>query len=330
MTSEEFLELVDELYEDQWPKPLHYVQGKRLVDRGQTIKQAARNVGTRRHFLEPYADEELDEADALESALEASVHDVDRDRRDWAIQRLGQLLLGRAAEEAFESVFREQIEEHGLEVRDLRRQRTDTDYRLFDESGQPVFRINVKFHGSLFRKAAEIVGLEPRDCFALATYKIHGALQKQEQEGLPYIFAVVGDRSLSARSVGERIPSRFRDAVAYYKEAPKAQGKRNFQDRVVEYMAENRVPIYGELFKAIRSEDWYILSARRADDLVREKLYERVFALRVRSFAQQFGGAEVDMHFSLSEDLTPLEEFFDGLEDAGLTRGVTLLERGRF
>ncbi len=38
-------------------------------------------------------------------------------------------------------------------------------------------------------KAAELVGLDPSDCFALATYKIYQGLQKQEEEVLPYLFA---------------------------------------------------------------------------------------------------------------------------------------------
>ena len=46
--------------------------------------------------------------------------------------------------------------------------------------------------------------------------------------------------------------------------------------------------------------------------------FERVFALRVRGFAPRFPGAALDMHFSLSPDLTPLHRFLD---TAGRTEG---------
>jgi len=58
------------------------------------------------------------------------------------------------------------------------------------------------------------------------------------------------------------------------------------------------------------------------------KLFERVFALRIRGFAQQFRSAELDMHFSLKDDLTPLEEFFGTLRQEGQTKVAGQLERG--
>jgi len=59
-------------------------------------------------------------------------------------------------------------------------------------------------------------------------------------------------------------------------------------------------------------------------------LFERVFALRTRNFSRQFRGAELDMHYSLSRDLTPLETYLDMLRDAGYPRVTTLLERGDY
>ena len=89
---------------------------------------------------------------------------------------LGGLLLGRCAELAFERIYKTEMESDEFELRDLREGRTDTDYRLYNGRGRPIYRINIKFHGAQFRQAREWVGLEPRDCFALATYKINGAL----------------------------------------------------------------------------------------------------------------------------------------------------------
>ena len=70
-----------------------------------------------------------------------------------------------------------------------------------------MFRLNIKFHGSTFRNAPELVGLDPQDTFALATYKFYGALEKQVAEHLPYIFVVIGvARPDGCLQVGDLIP----------------------------------------------------------------------------------------------------------------------------
>lgn len=71
-----------------------------------------------------------------------------------------------------------------------------------------------------------------------------------------------------------------------------------------------------------------MISARKADDLLRKKLFDRVYAVRVRAFARNYPNAELDMHFSLNEDLTRLEEFLDLLKTRGLHGLTAHLERG--
>jgi hypothetical protein len=325
MNNREFELLLKDLYPtDRWPKPLHLLQGAAYVDSGQDVTAAARAVGTSRAQLERVAAAK----DRVGEALGAALRDVDARHRRRAAQVLGQLVVGRAAEMAFEDIYRTEMHSQELELRDLRESRSDTDYRLFNGGGRPIYLINIKFHGSLFRRAPELVGLEPEDCFALATYKIHGSLKKQDVEGLPYIFAIVGVRSLSGEQVGADLPSQFVDALAFLYHAPRAAAKRDIEDRMVNLLAERKVAVYRDTFEAVRAADWYVLSARRADRLVRELLYERVFAMRVPRFAQQFRSAELDMHFSLKRDLTPLRSFLATLRDEGHPKVVTLLERG--
>lgn len=107
------------------------------------------------------------------------------------------MLVGRCAEIAFETIYRREMEPSEFELKDHRESRNTTDYRLHNGRGLPIYRINIKFYGSLFRNAPSMVNLQPEDCFALATYKIHAALKKQEEEHLPYIFAVVGVRDIT-------------------------------------------------------------------------------------------------------------------------------------
>jgi hypothetical protein len=80
----------------------------------------------------------------------------------------------------------------------------------------------------------------------------------------------------------------------------------------------------------IRNALWRVLSARRADQLLRERLFERAYALRVPRFAMNYRGAELDMHFSISTDLHPLEDMLRILRDDGLHGLSVYLERGTF
>ncbi len=325
MNNSEFLSLLDEVYAgESWPKPLHVLEGAKLVDNGMDVAEAAKSVRTNKRRLQ----EAVESEDRVGAVLGARLRDVDQMERQRSIQILGQLLVGRAAEIAFEDIYRSEMESHELELRDVRESRTDTDYRLYNGHGRPVYRINIKFHGSLFRRAPDLVALEPEDCFALATYKIYSSLGKQDQEGLPYIFAVVGERTIDGESVGAEIPTRYVESTAFVHGAPRAPGKRDFEDRIVELLVQADVPVFRRTFAAIRKAEWYVLSARRADNLVHKYLYDRVYALRIRGFARVFRGAELDMHFSLANDMTPLHEFLSVLREEGQAKVVTLLERG--
>lgn len=243
---------------------------------------------------------------------------------------LGNLVLGRAAEMVFEELYRREMPDTEFNLEDLREGRSDTDYRMRNGQGRPVYRINIKFHGARFRRAGELVGLDPEDCFALATYKIDSAIKKQNQEHLPYFFAIVGVSDLTAAVVGNQIPQDVTEAVSYLGQARRKPPIRAIEDAAVEYLIRSKAPVVINTVDAIRKADWYMLSARRADKLLREKLFNRVFALRVRNFARAFRGAELDMHFSLSNDLTPLPTFLETLRERGPQAVSTYLERGDY
>lgn len=327
MDNHEFTGLLAELFgDDPWPRPLHLLQGARRVQSGEGLGAAARAVGTSAKRLEEVATA----PDPVEAALGVGIKALDGDYIERARNMLGQLVLGRSAELAFEEIYRSEMHGREFQLKDLRESRTDTDYRLLNGDSRPVYRVNIKFHGSQFRRAPELVGLEPEDCFALATYKISSALQKQEAEGLPYLFAIVGVPHLSGAVVGAALPERLLASAALMHQAPKGRAKRDFEDRLVDYVVGKQLPVFAETERRIADAEWFILSARRADRLLREKLFDRVYALRIRGFAQAFRGAELDMHFSLAEDLVPLRRFLSTLRESGSTKVTTLLERGDF
>lgn len=242
---------------------------------------------------------------------------------------LGGLMLGQAAEIAFEDIYRSEMgQEVEFKLVDLREGRSDTDYRVLNGRGRGVFRLNIKFFGSMFRRGAELVGLEPEDCFPLATYKILSAVEKQTAEHLPFVFTVVGVPNLTALSMRDYFSEDDITMIALIAKSQKVSGKRNLEERVVSQLVEQKSKAFTQAYDRIRSAEWYIISARKADDLFRKMFIERVYALRVRNFARAFKGAEVDMHFSLKNDLTSLTELFRILREEGPVKTGGLLERG--
>lgn len=105
--------------------------------------------------------------------------EADAKSRGRVQKQLGSMLQGLLAERLFEQIYKSTLGTTELRLEDSREARDDTDYRVLNGKGRPVFRINIKFHGTLFRQAQELVGLAPDDCFALATYKIKQGLENR-------------------------------------------------------------------------------------------------------------------------------------------------------
>lgn len=298
----------------------------RAVEGGEPLKVAARAGGTTVKRLSAA----LAAPDPVSKIVGHSLAHAQAELRvSRARAMVGSLLLGEIAERVFEGIYKRTMDTDDLRLEDDRKSRNDTDYRVLNGKGRPVFRINIKFHGSQFRNAKDLVGLEPLDCFALATYKIHQGLRKQEQEVIPYLFVVVGVPHLTGVVAGAVVPDDLAHIVALC-----SSGKRDVEERVVRFLLRREAEVGDAQIAAFRTQiesaAWYVLSARRADILLREKLFDRVYAVRVRGFAQQYRNAEVDMHFSLQSDLTLLTRFLAELKERGLPGLTGTLERGMF
>jgi hypothetical protein len=327
VTLEKLVELLNRLYpESQWPKPFPVLKEALRKVQGfvgdTSIPQLARESGLTKLRVQ----EILSNVNPM-AGLFGSQTPAEKFAKS-ARQMLGNLIVGHCAERIFVERYKREAATNELALHDQRQGRTDTDYRLHNGKGRPVYRINIKFVGSQFRRAKELVGLEPADCFALATYKIRAALEKQTEEKLPFLFIVVSVPGLSAEEVGGKAPEDMLELLGLVAQAQKFPRKRDVQDSVVEYLESVRDQGYIDVLNRIEHGNWYVLSARRADNLLHEKLFERVYALSVRGFASHFRGAEVDMHFSLSKDLTPLDKYLHDLRERGYPVVTTLLERG--
>jgi hypothetical protein len=233
-------------------------------------------------------------------------------------------LLGALTEERFERE-KEELIAGRLLVEDHRLGRTDTDYRVLNGGGKPFFRINIKYHGSAFKQATTWVGLPPEDCFALATYKINQALQRRREEALPYVFLVLSCLGATARDVSEQVPEDY----AWFVCICGKFGKRDLEETVVAVlMSETFAKTFADTCARIVGSEFRVLSASRAEHLLKQKLFERVFALRYPGFTRGFRNAEIDMHFSLSREMVPVREFLGTVAAESPQRLTVLLDRG--
>ena len=180
------LAVLERLYPDPttWSKPFRRLAAVRSVRNGAAIREAARSANSTVKTIQ-----RLLTADPVATMFGASYANVDSHDggKAWKLAKrgIGQILLGRVAERAFEQLYRRELGTDDLKLEDSRDERNDTDYRVLNGGGKPVFRINIKMHGTPFRRAQELVGLRPDDCFALGTYKILQGLNKEAAGDVP-------------------------------------------------------------------------------------------------------------------------------------------------
>ena len=118
--------------------------------------------------------------------------------------------------------------------------------------------------------------------------------------------------------------------------SPRVQQKRKIEDAIVQAITSRSADfglvetLNGFLDQIRKMPSGVYYSARRAHQLLREKLFQRAYALRVPRFAMNYRGAELDMHFSISTDLHQLEDMVRILREDGLHGLSVYLERGTF
>ena len=311
------------------PKPFMLLEAAGRVRSGEDPAAIAREIRSTRRRVQEVAEA----TDPIRAVFGLGLSDAaGNDVLTKTRRGLGQMLVGTLAERSFEGTYRSVVRTDELRLEDDRAGRTDTDYRVYNGQDRPVFRINIKFHGSPFRKAVELVGLDTSDCFPLATYKIYSATKKQEQEYLPYLFVIVSIPGLTGDTAGAVVPEDVAHLAALYMKSSQPR-KQKFEDHIVHYLVDTpQVDSVAEAIKQISVQidaaPWRVISARRADRLLHESLFDRVYAVRVRGFASNYSRAEVDMHFSISRELTPLQDMLVLLRDHGLQGLTTRIERG--
>ncbi len=323
---DDLLAVLASVYGDKEPADCRLLRGVLEVQRGRDASALAPAVGTTARRLRNLAQSSDPVARIFKTTLEAG---ADEKPMTKARRSLGRMLLGDLAEREFERLYRRTLgADELLQLQDARRARTETDYHVINGDGKPVFRLNIKFHGTLFERAKADVGLDPEDCFALGTYKIYQGITKQVEERRPYVFVVVSVPGLTADVAGAAIPDAFVHLSSFVFES-RMSGKRDLEDAIVRTVIDQQEPeaaggAVDDFARRIEHAEWRVISARKADRLLRQLLFERVFAVRQRTSPR----TQVNMHLSLSDDLTPFVEFARLRKERGLHGLAVILEAG--
>ena len=114
---------------------------------------------------------------------------------------------------------------------------------------------------------------------------------------------------LSAAEVARIVPDDYVQALVVMQRAV-STGKLALEERVVgRLLAADHLPRFEPILGRMPEGQFRVLSASRAMALLQAQLFDRIHALTLKAFTRKFRNAEVDMHFSLSRELTPVRAF---------------------
>src|SRR4029079_17456709 len=103
MNRNDLLKTIKEIFPTgTWPRPLHLLQALSLCESGTLLSEAAKAVSTSQATLKI----ETAASDTVSAVLGLDLNQIDDRHRRRATQILGQLLLGRCAEIAFEQIYK--------------------------------------------------------------------------------------------------------------------------------------------------------------------------------------------------------------------------------
>lgn len=233
-----------------------------------------------------------------------------REKLSSAANPITKLFPGFIAEERFRELLaplKKSIP--GIEVVDVRAKRSLADFRL--EQGGLYLPINVKVASTLFRMAAELVGLPPDDCLPIPAYKAINAAKAEPH----LVYAITVDYALLAKIDGLLAGRLSPDEKLVWEllGSHKGKGVRDAEDAFVYgVVTRNWVAIRAK----IDHPPFVILSAKRALAVLGEN-YSRVPGLGVRAFGST-ASAEANVHIEISKETIPWSDLVARLQASGI------------
>ena len=225
-------------------------------------------------------------------------------------QAFQNLIVGRIAEVVFREEHLQPLEEAGFSIDDLHERGENRDFAVRKDGLE--LPINVKTASTIFRKAKEIVGLEPNDCIPIPAYKAVAV-----SERVPDLVYV----DLVDFSFRQRVDE-FTDALggsggllwkvlAWYG----GKGVRKAQDGYVAKLFD----LYEDELVALapKASSWRVISAQRVLAIMRDKP-RRCPGLGVRAAGTGGFNAEVNIHVSLKDETVSWQDVSETLQRGGI------------
>jgi len=297
---------------------LMYAEGKSLAEVSRAV---GRNQSTVRGWIRDFEREGLRGLYPLGVAKRSS-------------QIFANLLVARLAEDFFIELIGPKLRTFGLTYQDRRSEYTETDFSVMDRGGREVFLVNVKVHSSKFEQANRFVNLDPEDTFPLALYKILMGFKYQKDTGLPFLFVVSIMWGIVEQVVG-LIQPEDREIVELVFQT-RTRGKKRAEDRLVDSLVDKlrKSSKWATLLSLLQHKGQHrVLSAQKGLSIFMDRFEERCPALTIGQFTSKFGGrkglpAEINMHFSISSEMAPLDRLLDVLTDEGVQGLIDAVRTG--
>lgn len=195
-----------------------------------------------------------------------------------------------------------------------------TDYTLVE--GDIRVPVNVKNAGTRFERAQQLVGLDPDDCLPIPAYKAYAATEREPH----LLYAVSVDFGLVHR-ISETLPPLFTPQEALVWDLlNRFSGSllRSAEDAFICAVAAK----YEDRLLAVAGDmPFHVVSARKAIRILQQKA-ERTPGIGLRAWGTG-ASAEVNVHLSLREDMTPWTAVDQLISGQGLTRVVAGIDRRR-
>ena len=225
-------------------------------------------------------------------------------------QAFQNLVVGRITEVVFRKEHLQPLEVAGFNVEDLHERGENRDFAV--QQGGLELPINVKTASTMFRKAKEVVGLDPSDCIPIPAYKAVGVSERVPD--LVYVDLI--DFSFRQRVddfMGglQGSAGLLWNVLSWYG----GKGVRKAQDG---YVAE-LFDLYEEKLVSLAPEasSWRVISAQRVLAIMRDKP-RRCPGLGVRAAGMGGFNAEVNIHVSVKNETVPWQDVSEMLQQGGI------------
>lgn len=208
-----------------------------------------------------------------------------------------------------------------IDCRDVR----ETGHSLVDftiQNGQAALPVNVKTASTPFEKASELVGLDPDDCVPIPVYKASAAI-----ETLPSLVYVVSVDFTLVAELDDLLPRLFTtDERIVWDLLNKYEGARlrTAEDAFVFATVRKN---WDRIRDTVRDNPFHAVSARKSIRVLQTKP-KRTPGIGLRAWGTG-ASAEVNVHLSVRDDMTPWEDVAARIERSGLDDVIAAINRRR-